>query len=193
MQKLIQEIKKIPKEYFSLNDIRKIFHLKEGGLSVAVNRLVKSGEIIRLAQGIYSINPAKVNWEQLAIESYYPSYLSFEWVLAKYNILSQKPMHLTLATAKRSNRIKTIQYDFIYHHLKKDLFWGYEQKDGVLIANKEKAFLDLAYLSLNGYAKFDVDEMNLKLLDRGLLKRYLKRFGSERLNRLMDEYKLLVL
>ena len=49
--------------------------------------------------------------------------------------------------------------------------------------------LDLAYLSLNGYAKFDIEEMNLELLYKAKLKKYLKKNGYRKLYNLILKYK----
>lgn len=146
--------------------------------------MIKSGKIIRLTKGIYTLDVSKINWGNFAVEMYSPSYLSFEWVLAKYNILSQKPINLTLAASKRSKKIITPQNIIIYHHLQPKLFWGFVKEENYLIAEPEKAFLDLAYLSLNGYAKFDLEEMNLELLDKVKLREYLRKINYRKLNRL---------
>jgi len=185
MTKLIDKINRIPKGYFSLMDIRKISGMKDDGLKVTLNRLVKSKQIFKIGGGLYALNTAKINWEKLALEIYAPSYLSFEYALAKYNILSQKPHHLTLATSQRAKTVITPRSNLIYHHLNPKLFWGYKKDGGVLIAEPEKAFLDLAYLSLNGYARFDAEEMNIKLLNKALIKNYLNKFKSKKLNNLI--------
>jgi len=185
MQKLINKIKAIPKNYFTLNDLKKISQLDDPSLKVTVSRLVKSGQLIKLGHRFYSLDVFKINWEKLACEIYTPSYLSFEWVLARHNILSQQPMHLTLATIKRTKLVKFKDKNIFYHHLRPDLFWGYKQDEKIFIAEPEKAFLDLVYLSLNGYAKFDVEEMNLGLLDKNKLKKYLKRFKNKKLDKLI--------
>lgn len=187
MEKLIQKINKIPKSYFSFADIRKVAGMEDASLKVALSRMIKRGELLRIEKGIYAKDISKINWEQLACENYRPSYISFESALAKYNILSQRPMNLTLAAAKRSRRAKMLDNTVIYRHIQPKLFWGYFKEDSYLIAEPEKAFLDLAYLSLNGYAKFDPEEMNLDFLDKKKIKVYLKKFDSARLNKLMEK------
>lgn len=182
MTKLFQKIKSIPKSYFSIADLRKISDFSDETLKVTISRMIRSGQITKLHRGIYTLDIYKVDWENFAIEIYSPSYLSFEWALAKYNILSQRPMNLTLAAAKRSRKITTPQNIIIYHHLQMKLFWGFVKEENYLIAEPEKAFLDLAYLSLNGYAKFDIEEMNLELLDKSKLKKYLRKIDYWRLN-----------
>ena len=182
MTKLIQKIKSIPKNYFSFVDLKKISNLNDESLKVAISRMIKNREIIKLRKGIYALDISKINWENFVIEMYSPSYLSFEWALAKYNILSQKPVNLTLATNRRSKKIITPHNIIFYHHLQSKLFWGFIREENYLIAKPEKAFLDLAYLSLNGYAKFDVEEMNLGLLNKIKLKKYLRKIDYQKLN-----------
>ena len=186
MEKLIKKINKIPKNYFSLADIRKISGLNDASLKVALSRLVKNKGLIKISDSLYALPDAIIKWEEAAIASYRPSYLSFEWILAKYNILSQQPASLTLATLRRSKKLETCQNPMIYRHLQKSLFWGYEQKDKILAAYPEKALIDLAYLSLNGYAKFDPEEMNLKLLNKNRIKQYLRKINNKKLTNLVN-------
>jgi hypothetical protein len=191
MEKLINKIKKIPRNYFSLADIRKISDLDDNSLKVALNRLVKNQELIKISHRLFSLDDSKINWEQLAVGIYGPSYLSFEWILAKNNILSQQPVNLTLATSKRSKSMETSRNIITYHHLRNNLFWGYEKNDKIVSAFPEKAFLDLAYLSLNGYAKFDINEMNLKYLDKKKIKIFADKFKSARLIKLLINKKII--
>lgn len=186
MPKLIQKINNIPQSYFSLNDLRKISHLNDNSLKVAINRLVKSGQLFKLGHKFYTQNVSKIAWPQLACKIYQPSYLSFEYALGIHNILSQRPIHLTSATTKRTKQVDIYDKTIFYHHLRPALFWGYKKEDNILLAEPEKAFLDLAYLSLNGYAKFDPLEMNLELLNKIKLKRYLKRFENKKLEKLVS-------
>ncbi len=187
MKKLIQKINNIPKPYFSFSDIRKIAGMEDASLKVSLNRIVKRGELTRLSKGIYAVDAFKIDWEQFAGETYSPSYISFESALARYNILSQQPASIILATTRRGKIMELKEKTIIYRHIMPRLFWGYEREENRLIAEPEKAFLDLAYLSLNGYAKFDPEEMNFNFLNKKKTKIYLKKFNSTRLNRLMEK------
>jgi len=186
MNNLENQLNKIQKSYFSFADARKITRLDDDSLRVAISRLVKAEKITSLTKGYYCQDLARVDFAKLALEIYAPSYLSFEWALGQASILSQKSYALTLATTKRARQLELANVTFRYRHLRADLFFGYEIKEGYLIAQPEKAFLDLAYLSLNGYAKFDVEEMNLDLLNKNKIKEYLKKFKSKRLNKLIN-------
>lgn len=188
MPKLIDKIKKIPKDYYSLMDIRKIAGLKDEILKVSLSRLVTNKQLHKIGQGLYTADSKKIDWEKFSTSAYAPSYLSFEYALARYGILSQKPHHLTLATTKRTKTISTTTNEIIYHHLNPVLYWGFINDEGTLIAEPEKAFLDLAYLSLNGYASFDVEEMNLQILNKTKLNKYLTKFKSKKLQNLLKKY-----
>lgn len=187
MSKLLKEINNIPKKYFSIKDLYKISELKKNSIKVAISRAVKDKKIIKLTNSLYTQNINDIPWENLAINIYNPSYISFESALNYYNILSQQTAALTLATDKRKRDINIHNYPIVYRHIKNDLFWGYVKKDDYLIAEPEKAFLDLAYLSLNGYGHFDSEEMNLGLLDKKKLQQYLKRFNNKKLSNLLNE------
>lgn len=185
MEKLIDKIKKIPKGYFSALDVQKISSLTPATIKVTLSRMVASEQLIKVGQRLYTTDIKNIDWEKFSVEVYAPSYISFEYALARHNILSQKPHSLTLATSKRTNTVFTRVNELHYHHLNPSHYWGYLYEAGVLIAEPEKAFLDLAYLSLNGYAKFDAEEMNLGLLNKTKLASYLKKFKSTKLNNLI--------
>ncbi|MFH1232938.1 MAG: hypothetical protein V1651_03710 [Patescibacteria group bacterium] len=188
MIELKKQINKIKKSYFSFADLRKIAKINDNSLRVVISRMIKAGEIKPLLKGYYCLDLADINWEKFAIEIYNPSYFSFEWALGYYNILSQKTYSLTLATAKRSRKFNASEKNIIYRHIQPKLYWGYIIKDKYLIAEPEKAFLDLAYLSLNGYAKFDIEEMNMDLLNKKKIKTYLKKINSKKLNLLLKDF-----
>ncbi len=188
MSKLVKQINKIPKSYFSINDIAKLVDLERNNLRVAISRAIKNGELFKLTKGWYTNDIDSISVKNLAVNIYSPSYISFQSALNYYNILSQQTMALTLATTKRKNEINIADNLIIYHHLNNNLFWGYIKQDNYLLAEAEKAFLDLAYLSLNGYAHFDPSEMNLELLDKKKINNYLKKFNNKKLNILIKKY-----
>lgn len=187
MSELQKRISAIPKNTFTISDVRKITDMDDQSLRVSMNRLVKNGFATRIVRGVYTNNPAMVDWEKFAQELYAPSYLSFEWVLARAGVLSQKPYALTLATSLRTKTIETSWMTIIYHHIQPHLYWGSIQEHGIFVAEPEKAFLDLAYLSLRGYATLDPDEMDLTLLDCKKMKQYLRKFNNVQLNKRVND------
>lgn len=187
MNTLLKKINSIPRRYFTFADIRKVAGMSDESAQVSLCRMVKAGDLTRIARGVYTDDITAVDWEELAEHIYAPSYLSFEWVLARYGVLSQQPMALTLATKKRARVIDSPYKTIIYHHLQAKLYWGYTQENKALIAEPEKALLDLAYISLNGYGSWAPDEMDLSSLDTQKIARYLKKMNDNRLTRLIGK------
>lgn len=65
---------------------------------------------------------------------------------------------------------------FGFYGMQKKLFWGYIKQDGYLIAEKEKAVLDQAYLAARGVRSWNQDEYELSGIDKNKLKTYAKQF-----------------
>lgn len=181
MHKLVDSMHAIKKGYFFGNDIKKLLNVSDVSVPVTLHRLVHSNQITRVYHNVYTADIANLPWEQLAVDMYMPSYISFEYVLAKYGILSQQPYNITLATLNRSRELETSDKVFTYHHLNEKMFFGFHKVGEYFEALPEKAFLDLLYLSMKGYAHFDLEEMNLELLDMGVMKKLLKQSGNQRL------------
>lgn len=173
----------IPKATFTLSDIRKVTDMEDESLRVSMNRMVKNGAVARIVRGVYTHDLGKVDWEKFAQELYSPSYLSFEYALGRAGVLSQKSYALTLATSQRTKTIETTSVTIIYHHIQPRLYWGYVREENVFVAEPEKAFLDLAYLSLRGHVTFDPDEMSIEALNPTKIMTYLRRFESARLDK----------
>lgn len=187
MENLLQKIQTIPRDHFSTADVRKVSNMRAGSLRVSLARLAKEGSIVRLSRGWYTADSTKVDFERLALSLSPGSALSCEWVLAQNGILSQQPTALTLVTTGQGKKKLVGGKMFAYRHIQPRLFWGYRKTGRVLIADSEKAFLDLAYLSLNGYAAFDPEEMNLNRLEKNKIRMYLKKIGSKKLNALIEK------
>lgn len=186
MSELQKKISRIPKATFTLADIRKVTDMDDESLRVSMNRMVKNGTVTRITRGVYAHDLGRVDWEKLAQELYAPSYLSFEYTLGRAGVLCQKSYALTLATSQRTKTIETTSIAIIYHHIQSRLYWGYVREGNIFVAEPEKAFLDLAYLSLRGHVIFDPDEMNLFLLDLAKIEKYLKKFDHDTLNKRIE-------
>ena len=75
-----------------------------------------------------------------------PSYLSLEYALSRHGILSQNVFTLTLVTPKLPYTYRTQGGIMEYHQIKRTLFRGYVAEGSVLVAEPEKALLDLVYI-----------------------------------------------
>lgn len=173
---LLQVLKSFNKPYFTVADLEKILVMSRNVLYVTLNRLVKSGVLIRLKRGVYQPEFQSLELEKTANELYYPSYLSFESALSRYGILSQIPYSLTFATTKTTKKQSLAGREVEYRQLKDELFFGYTLVGGIYLAEPEKAILDQLYLMSKGKIVSDISEWSLVGLDKEKLFKYSKKF-----------------
>lgn len=145
--------------YFDKNTLSQFIALSDNSLYANIKRWLKSGELISLKKGLYVT--ADYLKSQKNISSYAefianklrePSYLSLEYALQKYGILSDAVYGFTSVTLKSARLYKNHLGVFIYRNLKEELFDGYEirQVDGcnIKMAGKAKALFDYFYYKL---------------------------------------------
>jgi predicted transcriptional regulator of viral defense system len=174
------------KKLFSLSDLAQLTGISKSVLSVQLTRLVKAKVIKRAAQVWYE-NPFNTpSNEEIAMAIRYPAYISMEYALSKHGILSQSAYTLTLITTKLPYVYNTKQTLYEYHQITKSLFWGYKKEGTVLIAEAEKALLDLIYirhiknkeLSIGAISSL-TNDMSLDAINLDKLQKYSKEFSSK--------------
>lgn len=175
----IKTLRGFSKPYFTVADLQKVLSLKRDSLYVTLNRLVKSGILIRLGKNIYAPFTESIDVGKIATEIYFPSYLSFEQALSQQGILSQIPYTQTLATTRPTKKITIAGVAVEYSHLKKELFFGYVLINGKYIAEKEKALLDELYMVSMGKRSINIDELDLGDIDKNKLEKYAKAFPNQ--------------
>lgn len=136
-----------PQTIFSFTDLQLLFPEESPkSLQNKIHYAVKTQKIQNLRRGFY----AKPNYQvlELANKIYTPSYISFETVLAKEDIVFQT--YQTVILASYLTRAITINHQtFSFRKLKNSLLTspqGLILKPGYTIATKERAFLDAVYL-----------------------------------------------
>jgi predicted transcriptional regulator of viral defense system len=177
--KLLDKIREINKDYYSISDLTKILGLKRDSLYVTLNRWVTSGWIVRIGQGKYQLNNQIINEKVIANQEYSPSYLSFESALAEYGVLNQIAYALTFATTNMPKKMQIMGKNIEFKKLSNKYFFGYQLVDGLYIADKEKALVDSLYLMSLGGDKLDFDELNLNKLSKIRFIKYLKPFPNK--------------
>jgi len=171
------------KKLFSLSDLVLLSGEEKRSVSVQLNRLVKSEIVKRPVRGWYE-NPFKPPTnEELSMVIRHPSYLSMEYALSRQGILSQRVFTYTSVTTKLPYTYRRENLHLEYHQIKRSLFWGYESEGGVLVAEPEKALLDLIYIRLVRTNKMNrthlaslIDDMYLDELDNDRLEHYTEEF-----------------
>jgi predicted transcriptional regulator of viral defense system len=172
----IKKLMAFQKSYFTVGDLEKILGLKRESLYVTLSRLTKSGILLRLRKNAYTLFTQIHDAEKAANELYYPCYLSFEKALSLYGILSQVPYTYTFATMKPSKKMKIGNVEVEYSHIKEDLFFGYILKNGKNIALPEKALLDELYLVSRGLRTVNIEELDLKEIDKKRLEEFAEKY-----------------
>lgn len=116
-----------------------------------ISRMIKNKEIIGIVRGLYS-DDLNENREVIASNILVPSYLSFEYVLSKSQLIPEDAKVYTSATCnKRKKKIFNTEFGiYAYYDIPKEVFtYGVELVDNnkykYFIATKEKALCDKLY------------------------------------------------
>lgn len=190
-QDLVNSIKD---PWFSLQDLKLL------GATVfpyQITDWTKKGYIVPLKRGLYlfSERAEKVSIFNASFLLYQPSYISLERALSFYGLIPEMVYAVTAITPKTTRTFENSLGLFLYRHIKKELFFGYQKiendQDVYLMAEPEKALLDYLYLnSARLKSKEDVGEMRfnqalIKALDKKKLSQYQKLFASSRLEEIL--------
>ena len=147
--KYIDFVAKIDSPVFTRQEI-KLLSLKVFDWQLSLWK--KSGYILKIRNGVYAFSGRlkEISGEELAQKIYSPSYLSYEKALSYYGFIPEMVYAFTLATPKTTRTFDNKFGRFIYHNIKKNLFFGYVQiKEGnepYLVADPQKALIDFLYL-----------------------------------------------
>ncbi len=179
IENFIKKIREYSKTYYRLADFEAIFEQERMTIQKSIERLVRSGLLLRLAKNVYVLADSQVDLKLVASLLYQPSYLSFESGLYEYGVINQPPLESTLATTRRSKKLVLGEQVFWFSQIKPEFWWGFEKKGGMFVANLEKVLADMLYLKSRGQRRFETDEWYLKKVNKKVLNGYLKKMGME--------------
>ena len=167
----MNQVKKIKKlenlSYFNKDTISQFVDINKNALSQDVNRWIKNGTLIQLKKGFYVTSNY---FERLGKKTPYlefisnklrePSYLSLEYVLQKYGVLTESIYSINSITIKSSRIYRNNLSLFIYRNIKDELFTGFNitEKNGFSVkeSTKAKALFDWLYLRMLRFKKIDL-------------------------------------
>ena len=161
---------------FSCEDVLTFFpREKKASVKQYLSRWKKNGLVASLRKGLYELTfPARYGLSDLYLANkiYSPSYVSLETALSHYGMIPEVAMAVTSVTSKPTRRFKNHHGLFIYRSVQPQTFFGYtiENHGGfdVLIAEPEKALVDLLYFRTKRSGDFDLKALRL---DRGRVSR----------------------
>ena len=181
---------------FNNLEFTEIFGLSPYQTEYNLRQLTDEGLLTRLKRGLYVLKTDPPSEEEIANALYKPSYISFEYALAHYNIIPEMTYHVTSATTKPTRLFTTDNTSFSYNTIKQEAYTGYIlshiNERRFYIAEPEKALVDYMYLaalgqrSLMGVNSLN-DRMNITLLNKEKIVYYVQMYNWSKLNKLAKE------
>ena len=117
-----------------------------------ITKLVKNREVIRVKKGVYvfgkEYRQRPVSLEVLANLIYGPSYVSYEYALAYYNLIPEAVERVTSVCSKRNKEFTTPVGTFVYQYISPKHYpigitlEHIDEHTHFLIATREKALAD---------------------------------------------------
>ncbi len=189
-------------------------------------RWMKQNRFIRLKRDLYEfVEPgaeSKITDLYVANRLYEPSYVSLETALSIYSIIPDIAIQVTSVTTRPTRNFRNKYGLFLYRTCRKRAFTGYRLvsygadkeaflptfgrdqepcfftsfRNKVLMADKEKAFVDFLYYRLRSGNKLDFkeerfEEKILKGMDWSKMLRYAALFNNRTLELIKDYRRLL--
>ena len=184
---------------FDLASVVQLSGERRESIRMQLYRWSKAKKLLLLRRGMYAFSEnyrrRKVNYAELANQLYVPSYISTHWALSFLGLIPEKVITYTSVTSRTPRVFENDFGVFRYRHVKSTAFFGYcpIQIDGrkVLLADREKALLDLWYLEKGQWDDDRMAEMrfqNPELISVEKLCEYAKRFNSPRLLAAVDAW-----
>lgn len=169
---------------FTPEEFRRVFEISPLGAKYFLENYTKKSFFVRLKKGLYALKSRLPAEEEIANALYRPSYLSFEYILAKYGIIPEMVYTITCATTKPTRQFIIDEKEFAYYTIKKSAFIGYslikEKNKSFLIAEPEKAIVDYFYFVSLGRKKLN-DRINISGLKKEKIIKYAKIFERPRI------------
>ncbi|PIU74226.1 hypothetical protein COS77_02590 [Candidatus Roizmanbacteria bacterium CG06_land_8_20_14_3_00_34_14] len=177
--------------FFTSQDFIRIYKIPSYSVKYFLETQVKKGLFSRLKRGIYTLKTDIPSEEEIANAIYKPSYISFEYALAYYNLIPEMVYSVTSATTMPTRLFNVSGKAFSYQTIKKEAFTGYSlnkiEGKNFLIAEKEKALVDYLYfVSLKKSP--ENDRLETKGFDKEKIIFYATLFKNKRLNNLIKAF-----
>ena len=180
---VLEEILSSPRTVFNVQSLRMLTECEDSQkLTKSLHYYVKGGKIRNPRRGIYT--KATYDEKEMACSLFRPAYVSLEYVLQRSGIVFQYDDAVTCVSYL--NRIVEIDDKAYQFRIINPELWigmdGIVQRDNILIATPERAFLDMVYLSA-GNCYFD----NLHPLNKIKVKQLLPLYQSKVLTKRVTE------
>jgi hypothetical protein len=149
-------------------------NVSAASVRLQLSRWVKSGRLLRLRRGLYSISPVwrKVEPHPFAVANALSpgSYVSLQSALSFHGMIPEHVPRVTSVGGGRPEVVENALGIFHFHHLSSDLIYGYSRLDlapsqAAFVASPEKALLDLIHLTPGADSEAYLGELRLQNSD----------------------------
>lgn len=158
MINLVALAEKLP--CFTKSTLKMAFPGSSFALDERIKRALHKKTLLPLKKGLYTTDryflgePEKTAYREfIAAKLRYPSYLSREYVLANYGLLTEATYPLTSVTTKTTKTYRNFLGTYLYFNIKEELFFGFQKAvfyhNIYFVADKAKALFDFLYLKRN--------------------------------------------
>jgi predicted transcriptional regulator of viral defense system len=160
-----------------------------------LTRWTNSGRLIQLRRGLYALAPPfqRGNPHPFTVANRLVpgSYVSCQSALTHYGLIPEYTPSVVSVCSSRPRSWDTPLGTFIFRHIRRKNLFGYKLFDvhaaqQAIVAEPEKALLDLIYLTPNGDSEGFIHSLrlqNLDQLDEHALEKCAERFGKPKLQR----------
>ena len=189
----ILKLNTINKTFFGFQDISNVLGITHESARVVAHRYVKYGVLIRIKPNIYVLAE---KWNNFSAEEKFqtanllqvPSYISLTTALEYYEITTQIQRNYIECIAIRrtfSKRINGLTIHF--SKVSEKLYFGFEKRNNVYIAQPEKALIDSVYLTSLGRYSLDIAAISDNKFDEKILTQMVAAYPL-RTKKLMRNY-----
>jgi len=183
-QQVRQQLKRHNLEVFTTQEFINIFGVRRDVAAVKLTRYKQAGYLISPRRSVYYLANEVEDKYKIANKIYYPSYVSLDSALSKYDLIPETVYTITSITTKATREFTDDQTVYRYYRIKKEAFTGYHKEGDTLWADPEKAVVDCLYFVAQGKRELN-DRLNIEKIDKSKAISYAKFFNNKRLNTLI--------
>ena len=182
---------------FGVDEIEALTNWKKTRIYNTLSTLTKKGHLVQIKRNTYTLEDEFFDKTfEVVTDAVKPSYLSFWTALSYYGFTEQQVNTIQLVSTKQIKELKVKNRNITITTFKPSRFFGYDNSEGFILAEKEKALVDSLYqlkkcggfeeyikCLKNGYQELDKQKYTDYLLrfdNRSLISR--TGFILERLN-----------
>jgi predicted transcriptional regulator of viral defense system len=168
--------------YFGIKTASEVLGVKTDSARVICYRLARKNLLLRLKRDFYIL---RERWDNLQYEDLLkianvlqvPSYISCMSALAFYDVTTQvQRVFFESVSLKRTRVFNPDNAVFNYYKIQSPFYFGFERKEDIFIADKEKAFLDAVYLYSFGKYRFDISSLSMGKLQKAKIIEMLEKY-----------------